>query len=520
MKLKNIRSLGFIFIILSICTVSFLYNFKPGHLHDIAHYITAGISYIRDSSDLIYPYKVGKSQDHSYEKYIFNKNTTPFRVNYPSKLYSIIISIPAYLSGTVTLLGSGVVTYICFTASSALLFFTISKLTSNKNVAFVITALCIFSPTIGATLSHSNDIIGVLGISSLLYIISKNNQKHDIISGVLIGLIVHLRPQNIILLPISVILSALMIDKWSWKKGTFKILLGFCAAFIVIKILLISFISKNKTREGDFYLEHFSQSFYKISECKLIGEKINKNANDFWHYDEIGIITVASFLIMIMMPSKGGFGLFISGMIWIALPFITYSFDRYSGPHLRYYAASIPLFYLSILVSIINNKKTHKHLTKVLVILCVYAILKNKKYFSESFWKSAPTSLDYYVFPKFVAAPNQCKNVFTKDSVIVSNHSLASAFFGFNRVFGLPERTEFVKINNSNLDGMIIFYSKENPDAFFNDKSWASLYEDSDIISDNFGNTFYKVISESSNLGYGNRIIIVTIYKKISSASR
>ena len=109
---------------------------------------------------------------------------------------------------------------------------------------------------------------------------------------------------------------------------------------------------------------------------------------------------------------------------------------------------------------------------------------------------------------------NQCKKIFTNDSVIVSNHSLASAFFGFDRLFGLPERTEFVKFNNSKLDGIIVFYGTEVPDIFFNDKSWGSPSEDSNIISDNFGNTFYKVISESSTLGFGKRSIMVAIYKK------
>ena len=383
MKLKNTTPWKYIFIILSICTVSFFCNFKPGHLHDIAHYITAGISYIRDRSDLTYPYKVGKSQDHSYEKYISNENTTPFRVNYPSKLYSIIISIPACFSGTVTLLGSALVTYLCFTASVVLLFCTISKLTSSENVALAITALCVFSPTISATLAHSNDIIGILGITSLLYIISKNNQKHDILSGVLLGIFAHLRPQNIILLPIFFILSALMIDKWSWKKSLLKTLIGFCAAFIAIKILLTLYISRNKTREGDFYFEHFSQSFYNLGESKLIKEKINKNVSDFINYEEIVFLAVASFLSTITMPSKRGFSAFISGMIWIALPFIAYSFDRYSGPHLRYYAGSIPLFYLSILMSVSNEKSRYKLLTKFIIILSLYAIWNNKKFFSE-----------------------------------------------------------------------------------------------------------------------------------------
>jgi len=506
----------YIIIIFVISTVSYILNFKCGHLHDASHYLTAGISYIRDHSDLIYPYNVGGTQNHTYKNYLTEEKTIPYRVNYPSKLYSIIIAFESYLSNSVSLLGSSIFTYLCFILSAILIWYAISNTLCNKLTAFAFTVLCVFSPVVGATLSQGNDVSGLLAISIVLYLISKKISSYDLLIGVTVGIFIHLRTQNIILLPISLLLCYCFINGWNWKISITRIILSSAIVFFSIKYCIIFIVNDATSTQSSFYSNHYSNSFYKLNEYNELYTKFIKNLEDFFVYPEIGVLTIIATVVLIMLPSKIGVIACISGMMWIALPFVVYTLDRFSGPHLRYYSGAIPLLYLSIFANILKNNLFEKNVIRAILLLLFFCAWNNRDLISKGWVKSKMTSY-FYTFPRFLEVSESCKNNFNSKSVVLSNHALSSAFFKFDKIFPLIDKNEFLNLNNTNIDGIILFEAVGSPDVFFNNKTWTEFGAPPNYLRDIFGNTFSKVFTEKTSPGYANRSVSVFVYKKDDS---
>jgi hypothetical protein len=494
---KSLAGNTILYIIIVLVSVTvWLFCFKSGHLHDASHYLTAGICYLRDRNNLVYPYDVGGNIS-SYNEFTTHPYIQSHRVIYPSFLYSILIAFPALITNVVSLEGSAFFTLICLVVALMLFWFFIRKnfgiFQGGLSLLLILTA-----PPVINSISHGNDITSILGLAVILvfpYI--KLNYK-DYLIGFTLTLFILLRPANITLVPISLMMCSVLDKEWKWNKNGIKVIMSVVLTYISLA-KVFSFLVQPVNSESNpiqFYIRHYNSSFYNLKDIQLICQKALTNLSDMVKPTSLFIWPFIGIYIILFSNRTKAKVFSLAAFLWCIVPFTIYSLDRYSGPHVRYYVCAAPLFIISTVFFIIESKKYKRYVKFwcALSSLTIIAVtLLTNQFTSGDSYKSR-----YY--PAFVKSQNICAKFFNHKSKVLSNHALSTALYPFETVIGLPLKNDFILHDNKNIDGIILFNSTAPPDSFFNNKSWLTNSFAPQLLEDNYANKFSLVCTEVTSI--------------------
>jgi hypothetical protein len=195
-------------ILVTSLTYYLLYNF-PVSLHDIAHYIVSGVSEARDHKDLIYPYNPDSLDGLGPSYSLFQKNLIHFdsRINFPSKLYSILYGFFYNLTGHLKFIYAQYLTFGTFIFCNIFLYLIGRRFFSNFELfCFLITVM--FLPVMRFNLNPGNDVFGYASFLFLLWM-SLSLRVNIVYLGIITGILCHFRAQSLaFILTLPFIISA------------------------------------------------------------------------------------------------------------------------------------------------------------------------------------------------------------------------------------------------------------------------------------------------------------------------
>ena len=245
-----------------------------------------------------------------------------------------------------------------------------------------------------------------------------------------------------------------------------------------------------------FYIRHYSSSFYSLKDIQIICQKVLTNLRDMIKPTSLFVWPFIGIFIIFFSKNTKAKVFSSAAFLWFIVPFTIYSLDRYSGPHVRYYVCAAPLFIISTAFFIIESKKYKSQIKFwcALSSLTIIAVtLLTNQFISGDSYKSR-----YY--PAFIKSQNICTKFFNHKSKILSNHALSTALYPFETVIGLPLKNDFIHHDNKNIDGIILFNSTGPPDSFFNNNSWLTNSLPPKLLEDNYHNKFSLVGTEVTSI--------------------
>lgn len=508
------QTLLWAFIILSASVPYYLMFHGMSNLHDMSHYLVAGVQTFRDHSNLIYPYPsmYPEGGDSAYAFLQDNGRILDVHKDYPSKLYSMLLGIISLGSSTLKFYWPHAIAFLSVFSSIFVIYLIGRRHLSGYNVVLFIICAALF-PVASSIIHPSNDAPGYLLAAFLLWL-SINTRCSPIMLGVCIGLSAHVRSQLIFLILFLPFLITYCFPIRERIKVFSQVIIGGVLAYILLGKAFKLLIPIDSGSYGglSFYLKAFSGSFYGPHDYREILEKIYTNWNALPNSSSLYFLLFTGLFSLSVRSHPLARALAVCGLGYALMPFIIYSLDRYSNPHSRYYAAAIPFLLLSWFLLIENSKSFTSTISPRLLSLMTLVIvilgwtstngLPISRISSLQEMESRITYLD------FDGAQNALHKNFSNDDLLITNHSLPIGFAKFSNVIPMPDFEEFRKGDNSQIAGIIFTYGDMQPDEYFRRTDWEKSGTLPDIITDDRNISFKKVIDLSSNVLEQGKVIV------------
>jgi len=481
----------------------FLYNYTVS-LHDVSHYIVAGVNQIRDHKELIYPYSsndLGVS-GHSYSDFQDNNINFNIRTSYPSKLYSMLYGLVFSFTGGMTFYSAQWLTFGALFLSNVFLYLIGSRFFKGISLLFFIASV-VFLPVMRFTLNPGSDVFGYLTCLFLIWM-SICLRVNLFFVGLTAGILCQFRTQSFAILIAIPFLINVLFAKISMMKSFMRIFLGFLVSYVAFGFFYKNlFVPAEGFNQATFYINQFSASFYRISDFKLIFQKFSENLINIFDKTQLFFIGYTAIIGLGLPKFKVQRGFVIAGLIYIAVPFVIYTFDRTAPPSARYYMPAVPLLLLACYV-VFNNLGALKYI-RANIFICISTILivlswQNVHGFPLSHLAAFNTINGRLHFQDFQGAEKALKDYFDDDDFIIINHSLPTGLSKIHNVIYVPSYETFKYGDNRAINGLIFVYSSSPPNDFFMPKDWMANGTLPNEIKDEYGVTFKKVFVASSDI--------------------
>ena len=463
------------------------------NLHDISHYIVAGISALRDHTDLVYPYSSMNPPGSTTAFSFFQDNQRLFSLykSMPSKLY--ILSL-GFLNAVLPL-GWFFKAHMLSILALWVLLMSLHLMGTRyfdrvNSWLFVLSTT--FYPLTLSVLSPGNDILG-LSIAVLILALSLGSQFRLTTTGFAIGSMSHFRSQLLFLSPAMILLFSF----GRFAKGTRLSRCGLLIATVISYLLISRLLSLSFPKESQydggisFYYNHYSNSAYSLNEWSTVLNRMFQNVSALIGINSLGSLLIASMILLFLDRNHETFGLLAAASFAIAVPLTIYSLDRTSLAQTRYYVYAVPLLIFAWFLFLSRTK----HFTKCSVGTALFCVTLSISIYGLPLERLATlrSITDRLTYLDFQGASEVLQNNFEPEDLVILNHSLPTGYRKFKYILPLPNLADFYNSDNQEVDGILFVYSDTGVDAFFRPNDWIIGEKMPGELKDSYGNRFEKV---------------------------
>lgn len=514
---KTLSSAADYSVYIAIAAASILYYLAfhgPANLHDIAHYIVAGVAMVRDHANLVYPYSSMDPEGSSaYSYFQANSHLVSVHKSYPSKLYSALFSLDFAATGRMHFHTAHLIAMACITGSNILLYSIARKLIEPHARLLFLTGI-MFLPLMSSVLYPSNDAVGYFTAVLVLWA-CLSPAISPLLIGLIIGTSAQLRSQMIFFIIFAPFLLYVIDDRRSRIGSAAGVAIAGLIAYITIGAATSYYFDLPKSDgEGgiNFYIKFFLQSFYGPDNLPIIFKQFTTNLLNLGHEGYLSIYLYIGILALFSRKCVLARALATTGFLVVSVPLVIYSLDRYSAPHPRYYTGAIPFFALAWFLILKNQTKKISLIVGFATALFV-TVTWHKSF--QSMYQNV-TSIEVIknrlTFLDFADAGITLDGAFQADSLLLTNHALPSGLSNLKNFIPCPDYNEFIEGDNKEIDGITFLYSEKGVNSFFKPASWMQNGSLPEIIEDKQGTRFEKIAHYTSYLRNGNGETEDTVY--------
>jgi hypothetical protein len=422
-------------------------------------------------------------------------------VAYPNQLYSLLVGFIAAFFGNIRLWHVHLIGALslafgnCFWWAALRYYFTsrdswLVILLTNFNVLFL-----------SFTTLGTPDIASYAAVGISYWSITKEVKSFTL--GILTGLFSLLRAQH---LTYVLVFPILTIKNFKWKTyilTTAYLLISAYSIIFIFNSILAFFVKAPSSGSSSivFYISFFKEVLYGFHELHLAAYEFLQGLPKVFNGESLFLLPVGAILVFFSKKSPQvqiGKKLALSSAIVVLLPMIFYGMERLFPVTARYYLTAVPFLAACTLLCINENlQKKHARALKIVLLLFVLSNFistyqtKNLIHFSPSKAKATAKFLD------FKDADLTLNKFFDSNSIVLTNHSFVTGIVQLPKVVLLPDYGDFLKGDNSKIDGIVLVYTK-NPDAFI-PTSWLSpAGSPPEAFTDKTGNTFQLVYAKNN----------------------
>jgi len=489
------------------------------NLHDISHYLMSGVVMLRDHVNLIYPYSsMNPGSADSYNYFQANSQLVDLHKSYPSKLYSILISLFYLATGKVRFYQMHIVTIAALLINNYLLYLTAQKFFQGAN-RFLFIAVILFTPAVGAVILPSNDIFCLLCSTFFIWAILCKGAD-TLIIGLTIGLLTHLRSQNlffIFLFPIfwQIYSSENLLSRKNLICNA-KYIVGFLTSYLVISIIFNQVIAPTDGGGIEYYYKNFLASTYGLSEYRTLLTRLITNIANLSGSNSLSIFFFTGMYLSFFGENKTIKALAATGIVFAIFPMLVYTFDRTADPAPRYYSGAIPFLVLSLFLAIKNKLEQDGVIQLRAKYGLIFAIVlvgwfHNYGIPSKELLK-AGNIMNRLTFLDIENSQEILSKNFNKDDLIVTNNSYPSGISALHNFLPYPSFGDFINGDNSEVAGIVFIYSNEGANVFFKPTDWFKDGQLPTEIDDRFGNHFQMIANKKNDLVGRDGSFETTVY--------
>lgn len=488
-------------VIAVLSAASYLLYHQVSNLHDIAHYMVAGISMVKDHHPLVYPYTpMDPSPGWSaYSYFQDNSRLAPLYKAYPSQLYSALFGIYHALTGSVSFAFGQFLSMLAFVVANLLLYHTGARL-FGRGIGILFLIAVAFTPVLYAVLYPGNDSFGYLGSAVILWACFAVPLR-PLLIGVAVGVGGYLRAQALELVVVAPLLFFVRRETLDIWKVLARYVLGVVASYLLLSAFFQMWQGGARAVEGgglDFYIDYFRNaitgSALSASASRLLHNTRALADSGFLYY--LSFTAVGSLLLPAPKESKA---LSFGGLLVVAVPLVLYSLDPFSNPHARYYLMAVPLFVLAWFYWMMEHDKGTGRGLAALSFTTVLAVAAWLHLYGIPSAAVASWSImrDRFTYPDADLLGKGVASQFSKDDLLITNHALGSVLTPARNLIPYPSFREFAAGDNRQIDGILFVYGTAPPDDFFAPRDWMRNGTLPDVITDNQGVRFERVANAS-----------------------
>jgi hypothetical protein len=498
----TVKTFAWVAFIVFLTVIYFLIYNLPVSLHDVAHYVTAGVNQIRDQKDLLYPYNpyAPGGMGPAYEYFQDNSIHFDIRTNYPSKLYSTLYGLVFFATGRMLFLYAQWLTLAAIIVSNVFLYLIGSRFFKGVTLACFILSVALL-PVMRFTLNPGSDIFGYLSFLFLLWA-SVCLRIKPFVVGLMAGIVFLFRAQLLSILIVLPLIISNLYGKKILKQVFVPLVLGasitYGIANLAYKILVHSDGNSNSLL---FYINYFASSFYGLNELPVILTKSEINIINL--FDKTQLFFLAYVLLICLSLAKAPFqkSFAIGGLLYLSVPVVIFSLDSTSLPHARYYITAIPMLMLSWFLAIKTLGDAGVVRAKLLVIATAASVCLswyNVNGFPIRQLEKIDVISQRLRFLDFEGVEASLRNSFRDDDLIIINHAIPTGLSKLHNVIYLPAFEAFKRGDNQEIDGIIFVYSNQSPNDFFKPSDWMVNNHLPDEIKDDSGIVFTRIYAGNS----------------------
>jgi hypothetical protein len=487
-------------------TIFLVYNGVVG-LHDIAHYVTAGVQRVRDSSYLTYPYdsfNPGINQS-VYDYYQRNSQVLDLGVEYPSSGYTILFGIGYLFTGKILFVLAHMITAVLFCLSNVLLFRALRNVIKSDFAALIGVITIPFFVVVKGVIYPSNGVFEYFAVSVLLW--SIYSAKLDLTHlSMILGTLAVFRPQVLFLIPSLFFLdsSRLLLHEKLLRLFSFLIL---SVTFYRISDLFIRsiFMDVGEISEGNSYVTGLKSSLIQAGSIQnalsLMFENTIRNVLSVFSVNSLFFLTIIPLLLFWKALPNLARGLILAGIVVSTPALAIYSLDPVTPIQPRYFTMTLIFFVFAGIIAGMSYRKFANYL-KIGSLIGIFAITFSFYYGNFGFPLSSAINphvlKSKLLFLQLESFPEVLSKNFSKRDVMLVNHAYFSGQKQFEHVLPVPTFSEFYSGDNRGIGGILLVNASDPINGFFNREDFKVAGRYPDKIVDENGVTFYLVGQESS----------------------
>jgi len=497
---KIFATIAWILAVITCSGLYFLIYHYPVGLHDVSHYITAGVSQVRDHKDLLYPYTPGEQGGPAYEYFQDNNIRFDMRTNYPSKLYSTLYGLIYAVTGEMHFIYAQWLALGALIACNILLYLIGSRFFTGAALFCFIVAV-VFLPVMRFALVPGSDVFGYLAGLFVIWL-CVCCRVNPFAVGLAAGVLCHFRSQSLsIVVALPFIISPLY-GRTFFRQALVPLVAGAALTYAIVALLYkILIFSGGTSNPIAFYINSFSSSFYRPDELLMVGDKFASNVISVFDKTQLFFFAYVSLICISLkkLPVQRGFA--IAAWAYLAVPLVIYSLDRSAPSQARYYIFAVPILVLAWFIAVKNFNQVG--LARPGRIMAITAALICLDWYSvQGLPLRRTTTFDIISsrlkFFDFQGVETALRDNFNEDDLVIVNHSLPTGLSRLHNVVYIPSFADFKVGDNREFDGMVFVYADQSPNDFFKPLDWMVDGEPPDEIKDDQGVVFKKTYSAIS----------------------
>ena len=486
--------------------VFFIYTGVVG-LHDISHYVSAGIQMVRDNSSLTYPYDVFNPgiKQSVYDYYQRNSKFIDLRTEYPSPGYSILFGIGYLITGKVLFVIAHIVTFALFCLSNILLYRALRNLIHSQIASLIGIAMIPFYVLSRSVIYPSNGVFEYFAISVLLWGLYAAKLDLNNLS-IILGFLSVFRPQILFLVPCLFFFesSKLLLREKILRLLPYVVVSSAIYRFVDLLVKWM-FTDVDDVKKGNFYLIWLKTLLLQTDSLKnaltLMFENTVNNLLLLFTPGALFFLALLPLLLMRNSIPNTARRLILAGITAAAPPLVIYSLDPKIPVQARYFTATLIFFNFAGLIIGMSYKKIPERI-RIGSFGVIFAIIFSL-YFSNfglplSNALSPSVMKSRLLFLQLSNFPTILNDNFSARDVMLVNHSYFTALKRFENVLPAPSYSEFYSGDNRGIGGLLLVSASDPINGFFNREDFKIAGEYPPMIIDGNGVRFNLVGKDST----------------------
>ncbi|WP_157944710.1 hypothetical protein [Mangrovicella endophytica] len=499
--------------------VLFAMYFLPTVLHDASHYAVSGVSLVRDGANLTHPYVSRSPIGPAYAN--FQNGTIVFGadlINYPAKLYSLLFGLISAATGTMRLAYLQGLTLAFLISGNILLYLIGRHYLRGAELALFLLVVNLL-PVMELRLTAGTNGVGYTAALLLFWLVLVRRAT-PLIVGLAGGILAHTRSQLAACLAVLPFLYRGIDGRTRWRGTFLPMAGGFALAYFALGALFNAWSgTAAEVSPFSFYTDHFSKSHLGAQELLIVAQKFVRGVAMLFAPSQLFLLAPVLILCLLRRNDRMIRGLGVAAFIWVALPVVLYSFDRFADPQPRYFMVAVPLIALGgilmLRAAVASVRLRQAILGATSLVMAIAYVSAWGLPLAALHPQTVLARLTYLDFPGVEAA---LRDNFADDDIVMVNHALPTGLSRLRRVVYRPAFDAFRKGDNRQIQGIVFVYGDTLYDQFFEPRDWLQEGRPPEAFTDMAGLTFRRTYQRTTpyfDIG-GQRLgdAFFVIYKK------